>query len=126
MRKILLIAAVCHLCVAQTASELNFTSAIGELRDMPQRLPRYFVQQTQNRLSARPVPSDQSALKARGAQVRQQILKNIGSLPERTPLNARVVGVVDRPSYRIEKIIFESQPKFFVAASLYLPKTGTA
>ncbi|MBM3795003.1 MAG: hypothetical protein FJW31_13245 [Acidobacteria bacterium] len=30
--------------------------------------------------------------------------------------------VVDRPDHRTEKIVFESQPGFFVTANLYLPK----
>ncbi|HOD84487.1 MAG: Acetyl xylan esterase (AXE1) [Planctomycetes bacterium ADurb.Bin126] len=42
---------------------------------------------------------------------------------ERTPLNPQVVAKVDRGDYRIEKVIFESQPKHFVTAILYLPKT---
>ncbi|MCL4394372.1 MAG: acetylxylan esterase, partial [Chloroflexi bacterium] len=42
----------------------------------------------------------------------------------RAPLNARVVGALERDGYRIEKIVFESQPKFYVTANLYLPKTG--
>jgi dienelactone hydrolase len=42
--------------------------------------------------------------------------------PARTALNARVVGSVDRPDVRIEKVIFESQPGFLVSALLYVPK----
>jgi hypothetical protein len=52
------------------------------------------------------------------------MVRALGGLPERTPLNARVVGVVDREDYRIEKVVFESQPRFYVTANLYLPKTG--
>src|SRR5258708_17204448 len=49
----------------------------------------------------------------------------MGGLPERTPLNAKTVGVIERENFRIEKIVFESQPKFYVTANLYLPKNGT-
>lgn len=42
--------------------------------------------------------------------------------PERTPLNARVVGTVDRDDFKIDKVIFESQPGFLVDALLYIPK----
>lgn len=42
--------------------------------------------------------------------------------PDRTPLHARTVGVLDRDDYKIEKVIFESQPGFLVDALLYLPK----
>jgi len=45
------------------------------------------------------------------------------SLPdEKTPLNARVTGRLERDDYAVEKILFESRPQFFVSASLYLPK----
>src|SRR5262249_294440 len=64
------------------------------------------------------------AINARRKLVRATILESIGGFPERTPLNAQVTGVLDRPDYRIEKIVFESQPHFFVTANLYLPKTG--
>jgi cephalosporin-C deacetylase-like acetyl esterase len=42
-------------------------------------------------------------------------------LPERSPLNARVVGREQRDGYHFEKVIFESQPRHFVTAILYLP-----
>ena len=51
----------------------------------------------------------------------EELLKAIGGLPERTPLNPQVTGSVSRPGYRVEKIIYESQPKFFVTALLFLP-----
>jgi cephalosporin-C deacetylase-like acetyl esterase len=42
--------------------------------------------------------------------------------PARTPLNARITGRTDKPQYTIEKITFESLPKFYVSANLYIPK----
>ena len=39
----------------------------------------------------------------------------------RTPLNARVVGEVRAPGYRIEKVVFESLPGIHVTALVYLP-----
>jgi len=42
-------------------------------------------------------------------------------LPAKTHLNVQVTGVVERPGYRIEKIAFESLPKVYATASLYLP-----
>ncbi len=41
--------------------------------------------------------------------------------PERTPLEPQIVAREKRDGYRVEKIIFESQPKHFVTALLYLP-----
>jgi len=56
--------------------------------------------------------------------LREQFLAAIGGLPEKTPLNARVAGIVPRDSYRVEKIIFESQPKHYVTALLFVPEGG--
>lgn len=53
--------------------------------------------------------------------LKQEFLRRIGGLPERTPLNPQIVGRLDRRGYRLEKIIFESQPKHFVTAVLFLP-----
>ncbi len=55
-------------------------------------------------------------------KLREFFFRQLGRLPERTPLNPRLVGTIDGEGYRIEKIIFESQPKHFVTALLYLPK----
>jgi len=54
--------------------------------------------------------------------VRGKIAAAFGPMPERTPLNAKTVDVVERDTYRIEKVIFESRPGFFVTANLYVPK----
>ena len=54
--------------------------------------------------------------------VRQTILSLLGGLPEYTgPLNARVTGHLDGQGYVIEKVLFESLPKFYVTANLYRP-----
>jgi cephalosporin-C deacetylase-like acetyl esterase len=49
-----------------------------------------------------------------------------GVLPERTPLNLRTTGALERERYTIEKIVYESRPGLFVTANLYLPNGGTA
>ena len=53
--------------------------------------------------------------------LREKFLEAIGGLPAPTPLNPRVTGVVARDGYRVEKIIFESQPSHYVTALLFLP-----
>ena len=58
-------------------------------------------------------------------RLRQAALDMIGGLPERTPLNAQVVGRVDADGYHIEKLIFESQPGYHVTALLYVPDAPT-
>jgi cephalosporin-C deacetylase-like acetyl esterase len=48
-----------------------------------------------------------------------------GPFPERTPLNPRRVGTLEKSDYVVEKIIFESRPQFYVTANLYRPKAPT-
>lgn len=53
--------------------------------------------------------------------VRERVRQSLGPWPEKTPLHARVTGTLDRGTYAIEKIVFESRPGFFVTANLYVP-----
>ncbi len=61
------------------------------------------------------------ALAARQAKVRAATIAAIGGFPEKTPLNARTVGTVQKDGFAIEKIIFESRPGHYVTAHLFLP-----
>jgi len=60
------------------------------------------------------------------AKVREKILNLIGGLPaNRGPLNTKALGSLERDGYRIEKIVYESLPGFFVTANVYVPTRGT-
>ena len=54
-------------------------------------------------------------------ELRDVFIQALGGLPERTPLDARVTGVLQRDEYRIEKVVYYSQPGVPVTATLYLP-----
>jgi len=56
------------------------------------------------------------------AEVRAKIPLIFGPWPERTPLNVRVTGELDRGAYRVRKLIFDSRPGFPVTANVYLPQ----
>lgn len=64
------------------------------------------------------------AWRERQQYVRDTLIDMMGGLPERTPLNARVVGSLERDGYRVERVIFESRPEFYVTANVYVPTTG--
>ena len=63
-----------------------------------------------------------SAFDARRRKLRERMVACIGGFPARTPLNAKVTGVVRRSGYRIEKILFESRPGAYVTGNLYVPE----
>lgn len=60
------------------------------------------------------------------AWARRTFRQIVGALPGRTPLDLRTTGAFERAAYRVEKVVYESRPGFFVTANLYLPKTGAA
>lgn len=53
--------------------------------------------------------------------VRKKLHEILGPFPEKTPLNARITGVLKKSGYRVEKIIYESMPGFYVSGCLFLP-----
>jgi dienelactone hydrolase len=57
----------------------------------------------------------------RRGELRAAFVQALGAFPDRTPLNAKVVGVLESPGFVIEKIVFESRPGFYVTANLYRP-----
>jgi hypothetical protein len=67
------------------------------------------------------------AVRRRQQEIRRVVLGEIGVLPsDDTPLNPRVTGTVEGDGFRIEKIIFESRPRHYVTANLYLPRDRPA
>ena len=61
-----------------------------------------------------------------GWQERQELIRKtltdiVGPFPEKTPLNAKIITTIDKGDYRVEHIIFESQPGFYVTSSLFIP-----
>ena len=53
--------------------------------------------------------------------VRRKIRECFGPWPQKTALNPRVTGTLDRGDYKIEKVILESRPDFPVTANVYVP-----
>ena len=53
---------------------------------------------------------------------RKTLLDMVGPFPEKTPLDAKVVDTVRKNGYHVEKIIYESRPKFYVTACLFVPE----
>ena len=54
-------------------------------------------------------------------ELRKLFVDRLGGFPDRGPLNAQVTGKLPGDGYRIEKVIFESQPRHRITATLYLP-----
>jgi hypothetical protein len=59
-------------------------------------------------------------------QMRRTFVEHLGGFPERTPLHPRTVGTLRGDGFTIEKVIYESQPKHYVTALLYLLAAAAA
>jgi cephalosporin-C deacetylase-like acetyl esterase len=53
--------------------------------------------------------------------VKETLSEIVGPFPWKTELNPDVVRIVEKEGYRIEHIIYESQPGFSVTSSLFIP-----
>jgi Acetyl esterase (deacetylase) len=57
----------------------------------------------------------------RQAYIKKVLQEAVGTYPEKTPLHAVVTQTIQRDGYRIENIVYESQPGYFVTSSLFIP-----
>jgi dienelactone hydrolase len=53
--------------------------------------------------------------------VKKKLLEIIGPFPQKTDLRAVVTGIIKKDGYRIEKIVYESRPGFYVTGCLFVP-----
>lgn len=67
--------------------------------------------------------SSRAAWEAVREQRLSELKDMLGLAPDRarTPLNVQKLGVIERDGYVIERVAFESMPKVYVTANLYLP-----
>ncbi|MBK8504181.1 MAG: hypothetical protein IPL46_19410 [Saprospiraceae bacterium] len=62
---------------------------------------------------------------SRQKQIKDQLQQLIGPFPEKGALNPKITGIVQKDGYRIEKIIYESRPHFYVSGCLFIPDHAT-
>jgi cephalosporin-C deacetylase-like acetyl esterase len=64
------------------------------------------------------------SLELRNRFVREKFREMLNGFPERTPLNAVVVNSRQREGYRVENVMFQSRPDYWVTGNLYIPSSG--
>jgi hypothetical protein len=102
-----LTAAIILLCAAGLAQD---SPPGGVLRSYLQKVALEQLSARKETIASIRTPAQ---FERRKAYVRRQLLAMMGELPtERSPLNVRKAGAIDRGDYRIEKIIYESLPHF--------------
>jgi hypothetical protein len=96
-----------------------------EYTDAPNSFYHFLTGEAFKLLTSREVKISQiktiDDLLKRQEEVRKTLWQIAGPFPGRTPLNARITGTIRKKGYRVENIIYESLPGFFVTASLFIP-----
>jgi dienelactone hydrolase len=116
------------VATAATQRDESATDSLKPLNRFPRMVQEYFVEQLRRHEQRH--QQHHASLQTRAdaeayvASVRQRIRSCFGPSPEKTPLEPRVTGIVDREAYRIEKVIFQSRPGLLVTGNLYVPKGG--
>jgi cephalosporin-C deacetylase-like acetyl esterase len=64
-------------------------------------------------------------VETRNRDVREKLVKMIHGLPERNPLGPVTVSSFERKGYRVENVMFQSCPDFWVTGNLYIPTNGS-
>jgi len=121
-----LLLADCLLAGQVQAAAGPKSASLAPLNRFPRMVQRYFVDRVrragQRSLKAKNALETQADAEAYVRSVREKIRTSFGPFPQKTPLRPRITGVVERDTYKIEKVIFESRPEFLVTANLYIPK----
>lgn len=103
---------------------------LAPLNRFPRMMHEYFLRRVVD--NERAAEARVAGLHSRGdaeAYVRDttaKVRRCFGPLPEKGPLHPRVTRTVDRDTYTIENVIFDSRPNFPVTGNLYLPKKRAA
>lgn len=94
----------------------------------PHMVHEYYVERLRQAMAQR--AERLNALKTRAdaeryvRSVRRAAKKAFAPMPRRTPAQALVIAREEYDDYAIEKIAFQSRPRFFVTGNMYLPHKG--
>ena len=110
------------LLLAATKLDAAPAYAAG-LRDMLwQRLLDYIQQLDERRQRRLAGARSPAAIEQLQTETRKNLAEMLGPLPEITPLNPRHGGSLQREDYVVERVVYESRPRFLVPANLYAPR----
>lgn len=104
----------------------GFDRSYGE--EMPDMLVSWLAKDLNNLAAAwdrkRALLKTAEDVEARNAFVREKVIQMLRGFPEKNPLGAVTVKTIQKDGYRIENVMFQSRPDFWVTGNLYVPTSG--
>ncbi|MEX2264335.1 MAG: acetylxylan esterase [Bryobacteraceae bacterium] len=107
-------------------------AAEGGAKSYGEELPDMLLLHLSKRLNALSTHWDQERdriqtpreIEARNRFVRDRFAEMIHGFPPKDALNPTVVASFEREGYRVENVMFQSRPDFWVTGNLYIPTSG--
>ncbi len=122
---LIIFAMIMQITLFSQTEDLKVLDQWLKYTDVQNSLYHYYSEQAFNFLDKRENEISKLTTKAdwlkRQKKVKNTLMNVVGPFPQKTPLNPQVIDIVKKKDYRIEKIIFESQPKFYVTAAMFIP-----
>ncbi len=104
----------------------QFLSRWSQYSDAPNALYRYVSSEAQKHLANRTAMLNGihslAQWQERQAWIQKTLSAAIGPFPDRTSLNPKITNIIEKETYQLENIVFESQPGHFVTAALFVPR----
>ncbi|HET9100050.1 MAG TPA: hypothetical protein VFN62_06635, partial [Acidobacteriaceae bacterium] len=110
-------------------SKPAFASERSYEEEMPDMLISYLAKKLNGLAVAwdrkRALLTTAADLEARNAFVREKVVQMLRGFPTKNPLEPAVVKTMQRDGYRVENVMFQSRPDFWVTGNLYVPTNGS-
>lgn len=97
---------------------MQYTDAPNSLyRHLTREAAGYLVQRTKTVAGLKTL----AAWQQRQQWIKRTLQEAVGAFPAKTPLHAKITNTLQKDDYRVEHIVYESQPRFYVTGSLFVP-----
>ena len=111
---------------SQAQNEYNVLPKWHQFRAEPNALYEHLTSQAYKYLAERAEEIKKLRTLAdwrqRQKMAQKKLAEAVGAFPAKTPLNPKITGTITKTGYRIEHVVFESRPGFYVTSSLYVPE----
>src|SRR5690606_9868531 len=110
------------LCISNMLSGEALKDSIPSFYDQPLHLnSQQLILRASEAFVSSPIPSSDDWEKER-AVIKAEIIRKTGAIPHQDlALDVQVLKTIQRSSYRIENIIFQTRPGVYATANLFIP-----